>query len=94
MLIILLQFVLSDTQVLTFLYDVNYLDMIWETEMNIRQNQQQQKMKKSTYTHTLNEYYNNKTVQNYPGKLVSSNNLHVKKTNKHSTNSILYSVQA
>jgi hypothetical protein len=30
-------------------------------------------MKKSTYTHTLNEYYNNKTVQNYPGKLVSSN---------------------
>ena len=73
MLIILLQFVLSDTQVLTLLYDVNFLDMIWETKMNIRQNQQQQKMKKSTYTHTLNEYYNNKTVQNYPGKLVSSN---------------------
>ena len=65
MLIILLQFVLSDTQVLTFLYDVNFLDMIWETEMIIRQIQQQQKMKKSTYTHTLNEYYNNnnRTIQ-------------------------------
>ena len=71
MLIILLQFVLSDTQVLTLLYDVNFLDMIWETDMNIRKNQQQ-KTKKSTYTHTLNEY-NNKTVQNYPGKLVNSN---------------------
>ena len=67
MLIILLQFVLSDTHVLTLLYDVNFLDMIWETEMNIRKNQ-----KKNEEVYTLNEY-NNKTVQNFPGKLVNSN---------------------
>jgi hypothetical protein len=53
MLIILLQFVLSDTQALTLLYDVNFLDMIWETEMNIRKNE---KKNEEVYIYTHIEW--------------------------------------
>ena len=41
-------------------------------DVNFLRKNKKKKLKKCTYTHTLNEY-NNKTVQNYPGKLVSSN---------------------
>jgi hypothetical protein len=60
------------TMYLNFISSLNSLIYLWN---NWNENKTKSTTKNEEvyiYTHTLNEY-NNKTVQNYPGKLVNSN---------------------